>query len=143
MPIFQTLKFLGKQCSFRVSTLTAQHKWKSCAPLGTAVKKRQKVPFLKPISQTSPRKEQFPNTYTTSICLYLVILAFFQGSALRQDLKVQQHEIVDFWFFSIIDPIWAPDSHPKIFSNSVSNSWRFSDFYVYQRCRTQRCRTQR
>ncbi len=22
--------------------------------------------------------------------------------------------------FSIIDPIWAPDSHPKIFSNSVS-----------------------
>ncbi len=40
--------------------------------------------------------------------------------------------------FSIIDPIWAPDSHPKIFSNLVSNSGRYSDLYVYQRCRIQR-----
>ncbi len=41
-------------------------------------------------------------------------------------------------FFSIIDPIWAPDSHPKIFSNSVSNWQRYSDLYVYQCCRIQR-----
>jgi hypothetical protein len=27
--------------------------------------------------------------------------------------------------FSWIDPIWAPDSHPKIFLNSVSNSRRY------------------
>ncbi len=34
----------------------------------------------------------------------------------------------DFWFlvFIWIDLIWAPDSHPKIFSNSVSNSRRYS-----------------
>ncbi len=30
------------------------------------------------------------------------------------------------WFFSWIHPIWAPDSHPKIFSNSVSNSRTYS-----------------
>ncbi len=52
-------------------------------------------------------------------------------------LKVQQHEIVDLWFFSIINPTWAPDSHPKIFSNSVSNSRNYSDLYVYQRSRIQ------
>jgi hypothetical protein len=53
-------------------------------------------------------------------------------------LEVQQHEIVELWFFSIIDPIWTPDSQPNIFSNSVSNSRRYSDFYAYQRCRIQR-----
>ncbi len=30
------------------------------------------------------------------------------------------------WFFSWIDPIWAPDSHSKIFFYSVSNSRRYS-----------------
>ncbi len=29
------------------------------------------------------------------------------------------------WFFSWIHLIWAPDSHPKIFSNSDSNSGRY------------------
>jgi hypothetical protein len=41
--------------------------------------------------------------------------------------------------FSIIDPIWAPDSHPKIFLKSVSNSQRYLDLYVYQHCRIQHC----
>ncbi len=39
--------------------------------------------------------------------------------------------------FSWIDHIWASDSHRKIFSNSVSNSRRYSDLSVYQRCRMQ------
>jgi hypothetical protein len=30
-------------------------------------------------------------------------------------------------------PHMGPDSHPKIFSNLVSNSRRYSDLYVYQR----------
>jgi hypothetical protein len=45
-------------------------------------------------------------------------------------LKVQQHETVDLWFFLIIDQIWAPDSHPKIFSNLDSNSRRYLDLFV-------------
>jgi hypothetical protein len=31
------------------------------------------------------------------------------------------------WFFSWIDPIWAPNSYPKTFSNSGSNSRRYSN----------------
>ncbi len=37
-----------------------------------------------------------------------------------------------------IKGIRASDSHRNIFSNTVSNSWIYSDLYVYQRCRIQR-----
>jgi hypothetical protein len=37
------------------------------------------------------------------------------------------------WFFSWIDPIWAPNSYPKTFSNSGSNSRRYSNFEVVLR----------
>ncbi len=55
----------------------------------------------------------------------------------KNDLKVQWHEIVDLWIFSLIDPVWTPECHTNIFSNSVSNSRRYSDLHVYQRCRIQ------
>jgi hypothetical protein len=41
-------------------------------------------------------------------------------------LKRQCHEIVDPCFFSSIDYTLASDKHTKIFSNSVSNSPRYS-----------------
>ncbi len=42
----------------------------------------------------------------------------------------------DFWplVFSWIDPIWAPNSYPKTFSNSGSNSRRYSNLKVVLRC---------
>jgi hypothetical protein len=41
----------------------------------------------------------------------------------------------DFWplVFFMIDPIWAPNSYPKTFSNSGSNSRRYSNFKVVLR----------
>ncbi len=42
-------------------------------------------------------------------------------------LKGQKHEIFDLRFFPSNEHTWAPDIHPKIFSNSVSNSLRYSN----------------
>jgi hypothetical protein len=77
--------------------------------------------------------------------------AYFFGSEIRypcQSFQVfitvhrQEHVLLkgtvarDFWplvFFSWIDPIWAPNSYPKTFPNSGSNSRRYSNFKVVLR----------
>ena len=41
-------------------------------------------------------------------------------------LKGQQREIFVLWFYSSVDPIWAPVYFSKFFSNSVSNSPSYS-----------------
>ncbi len=46
-------------------------------------------------------------------------------SHLWSSLKVQQHEIVDRWFFSIIDPIWAPDSRIRFRIRGNIRIWMF------------------
>jgi hypothetical protein len=42
-------------------------------------------------------------------------------------LKGQKHEIFDLLFITSNEHTWAPDSYPKIFSNSSTTSTRYSN----------------
>jgi hypothetical protein len=42
------------------------------------------------------------------------------------------------WFFSSNNPIWAPDSRVKAFSNIASNSWSYATKSVPERCQGHR-----
>jgi hypothetical protein len=53
-------------------------------------------------------------------------------------LKGQCHEIFDLWFFSSNNPIWAPDSRVKAFSNMASNSRSYSTKSVPEQCQWHR-----
>jgi hypothetical protein len=58
---------------------------------------------------------------------------FSKRPDLDPDLKGQCHEIFDLWFFSSNNPIWAPDSCCKIFSNFVANSPSYKQICVVLR----------
>jgi hypothetical protein len=49
-------------------------------------------------------------------------------------LKVQWYETFDLWFFSLNNPIWAPDSRIKAFSTMASNSRSYSKKSVPEWC---------
>ena len=53
-------------------------------------------------------------------------------------LKGVGHKIFDLQFFSLFEPIWAPDKQAKIFSNWVSISRRYSNFLKALQCASHR-----
>ena len=53
-------------------------------------------------------------------------------------LKGVGHKIFDLQFFSLFEPIWAPDKQAKIFLNWVSISRRYSNFLKALQCASHR-----